>query len=543
MGGVIEPRPAPLGADAERSLRRAICEASSEGLLAVDPAGRVVAWSSALLALGRLPPTVLEAGSAAKVHARLLAGVRLPDEAAERLAARISRPSEAALDLLAYDDGRRVERRCAPWPSLTGLGQLWTFTDVTARARLAEAHRRAAFLAEAGALLAESLDHRATLARLVDLYTRELADWCVVYLMEDGALFRAAWAHADPEKQPLTEELNRRFPPTQSVLLRQVIEPRRTLLIPQVDEAVLARFFPNEEHRALVRRLGMLSVMIVPLVADGQAVGCLSLNSNQPERRYGAEDVELAQELARRAAMAIQHARLYRQAQDAIGVREEFLTLASHELKTPLTPISLVIQILRKRAEQYLPIDASLVERAQRPLERLTGLINDLLDISRIQAGRLRVLPAPTPLRDLLRELVEAHRLTAPDHPLELVEPPEELVVLGDRARLAQVISNLLDNAVKYSPPGSPVRVALQAQEGQALLSVQDSGIGIPPEQRQQVFERFFRARNAPSSHYGGLGLGLYIARDIVERHRGRIWVESELGRGSTFFAALPLMR
>ncbi|HVK67389.1 MAG TPA: ATP-binding protein, partial [Polyangium sp.] len=179
--------------------------------------------------------------------------------------------------------------------------------------------------------------------------------------------------------------------------------------------------------------------------------------------------------------------------------------------------------------------------RALAQVGRLTALTNDLLDVSRIAAGRLTIRAEQVSLADLAREAVANAVMGLQKHTIEIVEPFEDVIVVADRSRLAQVLANLLDNAIKYSPSGGTVHVALSKHDGEAVLSVTDPGIGIPKEQQGMLFERYFRARNAPITSYGGLGLGLYICRDIVERHGGRIWTESEVGRGSTFAVALPL--
>jgi PAS domain S-box-containing protein len=237
----------------------------------------------------------------------------------------------------------------------------------------------------------------------------------------------------------------------------------------------------------------------------------------------------------RRAAET--QARLCCQAQEALRVREDFLAIAAHELLTPLTPLALRLQAMERKLARDEAVDVTTVRKALRQLDHLTTLISELVDASRIEAGRLTLHRTPTSLNVVLREQTES--MSDAHHPIELDEGGDELIVFGDRPRLAQIVVNLLDNAVKYSD--GAVRVSLRRCDGTAELSVSDSGIGIPEDQRPKLFERFFRARNAPTSSYGGLGLGLYITRDIVERHGGRIWVESEIGKGTTFHVALPL--
>ncbi|WNG28246.1 PAS domain-containing protein [Cystobacter fuscus] len=234
--------------------------------------------------------------------------------------------------------------------------------------------------------------------------------------------------------------------------------------------------------------------------------------------------------------------RLLHEAEEAIRVRDDFLSIASHELKTPLTPLKLHLQVLRQRAVSGQPFPLQHVEKALAQVARLSGLINDLLDTSRIQAGRLELRHEPVPLQQLTREVLADLRPVSPHHTFEYEEPDELLTIQGDRGRLAQVLVNLLENAIKYSPMGGTIRLTVERYGGQALVSVTDRGIGIPLDQKAHLFERFFRARNAPISGFGGLGLGLYICRDIVEHHGGRIWVESEVGSGSTFRFTLPVM-
>ena len=259
---------------------------------------------------------------------------------------------------------------------------------------------------------------------------------------------------------------------------------------------------------------------------DGRVLGVGVLVEDITERRRAEEE----------------RAHLYREAQEAVRVRDDFLSIASHELKTPLTPLSLRLATLERRLERGENLDPSVLRHARHQLTRLTGLINDLLDASRIEAGRLALHPEATRF-DLLVE----HTLASMDgqrgnHTFDFERPSEPISVHGDTYRLEQVLSNLLENALKYSPDGGTIRVRLSLSDDVAVLSVTDPGIGIPEDQQQQLFDRYFRARNASTRSYGGLGLGLYISRDIVERHGGRIWVESESGQGSTFYVALPTL-
>ena len=242
--------------------------------------------------------------------------------------------------------------------------------------------------------------------------------------------------------------------------------------------------------------------------------------------------VGIVEDITEQRSAEAERTRLFREAQEAIRVRDDFLTIASHELKTPLTPLSLRLASLERRLERQEPVDPALLRHARQHLLRLTALINDLLDASRIEAGRLALQFEPTRMDSLVERALAGMDAERGQHRVEYSHPNEPVRIRGDTYRLEQVIANLLENALKYSPATSTVRVVLDVRGDFALLLVADEGIGIPRDQQEQLFERYFRARNVSVTSYGGLGLGLYISRDIVERHGGRIWVESELGRG-----------
>ncbi|MFP2961616.1 sensor histidine kinase [Myxococcus sp. 1LA] len=288
------------------------------------------------------------------------------------------------------------------------------------------------------------------------------------------------------------------------------------------------RFVPSEE----------VDVETVELL-DGRILERKSL----PQRLGGAiiGRVWSYREVTAERQAEAERDRLLREAQEAIRVRDDFLSIAAHELKTPLTPLKLHLQMLRQQGAEGHGASARHVDKSLMQVGRLTGLVNDLLDTSRIQEGRLTLKHGPITLPELAHDVVSEMRLSNVHHQVEYEAPEEPLVVLGDADRLAQVLVNLMENAFKYSPSGGRVRVRLAQVDRHARVSVADEGIGIPEDQQAQLFERFFRARNAPISGFGGLGLGLYICRDIVERHGGRLWVESELGSGSTFHFTVPL--
>jgi signal transduction histidine kinase len=284
------------------------------------------------------------------------------------------------------------------------------------------------------------------------------------------------------------------------------------------------------------------SYLCVPLLVRGQTIGALSFVSSR--RNYDAQDLALAQELARRAALAIDNARLYREARDAIRLREEFLSIASHELRTPITALQLHVQGLLSaltRTPEGLPPERVRrgLEVMDRQVKRQLHLVNDLLDVSRLDMNQLVLRPEPMDLAALAHEVPArfAQELSRTGSRLT-VNAPAPVPGHWDQSRLEQVVSNLVSNAVKYGQ-GNPLELTVEAREGQAHLVVRDNGIGIAPEHLERVFGRFERA--VSERNYGGFGLGLWISRQIVEAMGGRISVDSQPGSGSTFTVVLPL--
>jgi predicted ATPase/signal transduction histidine kinase len=416
--------------------------------------------------------------------------------------------------------------------------------EQAARTAAEEAERRAEFIAEAGALLADSLEYQETFRRLGQLCVRSLADWCIIDLVESGQLRRIAVAHADPAKEPLLKRLQQQYPARWDSAhpASRVLRADEPIFMAELSEADLRHYAEDDEHAQIVSELGTRSGVAVPLRARGQTIGVLTLGAGASRRRFGRSDVLLAEELARRAATAIDNARLYRSAQEAISLRDEFLSIASHELYTPMTSLRLSLQVLsnlhivKTAVGDELP---KLVARADRQGVRLTGLIRNLLDVSQIEMGRLRLHPTEMDLVALVRDVVE--RLE-PD--LERARCPvtiggtTSLVGFWDQSSLDQVVSNLMFNAIKFGPD-KPIDIHLSEREGKARLAVRDHGVGIAPEQQARLFERFERGVSA--RHYGGLGLGLYICRRIVEAYGGTVSVESTVEAGATFTVEIPV--
>ncbi|XXF77044.1 ATP-binding protein [Myxococcaceae bacterium GXIMD 01537] len=278
----------------------------------------------------------------------------------------------------------------------------------------------------------------------------------------------------------------------------------------------------------------------VPLCAPRRVVGLLLLYKDHGSS-FSVRELELWSAAAAQLAVAVENARLLREAQAALRVREEFMSIASHELKTPLTPLKMSLFTMERRLAAGQPVELSSVLKSKRQVDRLVGLVNDLLDASRLEMGWLALQAAPLEVGQLVAEVVDQFR-HAYERTFTLEVPRERLWVQGDRDRLEQVLVNLLDNAHKYSPAHEPISVAVEALANEARIQVKDRGIGIPGADQAQLFQRFYRARNASHRHFGGLGLGLYISHSIARLHGGSLGLTSAEGQGSTFTLGLPRM-
>lgn len=421
-------------------------------------------------------------------------------------------------------------------------------TDIDDRRRAGmaaeQSEQRLQILADASAILSSSLDYETTLQGLAAILVPAHADWCAVTLLENGQLVPVAVAHVDPSKVELARELQRRWPARldDTTGVANILRTGKSELYPQITDELLAAVITDPERLQVMRELKLRSSMSVPLSARSTVIGALTLIWAESSRTYGPEDVPLIEELARRAALAVDNARLYREAQEAVRLRDEFLSIASHELKTPLTTIVLhitaILRGLRKPDAPALDKLAARLSIVDQHIHRLTALIEELLDVARATSGRLKIDRTETDLSAVVRDAAQRLRPNFAAAGSELVvevSGPER--GMWDPARLDQVITNLLTNALKYGA-GKPVTVALKREDNRVLIVVEDHGIGIASADQRRIFERFARA--VPAQNYGGLGLGLWISKELVEAMGGSIVVESEPGRGSRFTVALP---
>jgi signal transduction histidine kinase len=412
--------------------------------------------------------------------------------------------------------------------------------EQAAREAVEKQHRWTLFLAEAGQQLSATLEVKATLQSLVRLAVPQLADWAIVHFKE-GDQVRAPVVHHAHGKEEMVREWLRRYSPAAGFGhgYAHVIRTGEPDLIVEIGDQILEDAAVDEESLSRLRALRLKSQICVPLTIRGSPEGALTLLSAESGRSFNTEDLEQAMEFARRCSTALENARLYQAAREAISLRDEFLSIASHELRTPLTSMLLSVQGLERVAAQSS--DAGVRERTPRivqQIRRLVVLVDALLDVSRIAAGKLDLSVEEIDLSELAREVAERFFESARQNGSTLqVHAPGQLLGVWDPLRLDQVLTNLIGNAVKFGA-GKPIDVSVEGNDAAVRVAVADRGIGISTDKIPLVFNRFERA--VPERKYGGLGLGLYIAQQMVQAHGGQIQVDSELGRGATFVVHLP---
>jgi len=525
------------------------------------------------------------------------------------------------------------------------------FRDLTEQRRAEIASR---FLADASAALAESLDYETTLQRVARLAVPRVADWCSVEIADaDGMPQLLALAHVDPEKVALAHAHRRRYPtdPDAPYGAAAAIRTGQSQLLHEIPDASLVASAQDAAHLAMLRALGLASSMLVPLIARGRVLGTITFVSSSHQWLYGPDDLAFAEELGRRAAIAIDNARLYRDTQAAearfrslfehvpdtilladaegryldanpaatlllgydrdellrlsvpdvvaaerewtaaeyetftqtglwrgelhlrrkdgalipVEVRatavdlptgnvfisvardiserrvheqqqQDFLAMVAHDLRTPLTALKGYASLMQRRKAYNERSMAIMVAQA----ERLDRLVSDVLEVSRLDAHRLELHKSEVKLTHMVRQCVDEAEDVAERHPVRVELPDHPITGWWDSDRICQVIQNLVGNAIKYSPEGEGVVVRVEDGGDQARVSVRDRGIGIPAEALPRLFERFYRAENVQTASIKGLGLGLYIAKSLVEAHGGTMTVESALGAGSAFVFTLP---
>jgi PAS domain S-box-containing protein len=467
----------------------------------------------------------------ADILRRLHAGERLQD-----FPARMRAKDGVILDVLIdssvmWDNGKFVHTRC--------------FTrDVTARKRNEQLLQ---FLNDASIALSGLVDYHSTLVKVAHLAVPHFADWCTVDMLEEqGKLRRVAAVHRDPEQIRRANELAEQHPPELNATtgIWHILRSGATELIPEINEQLLSETICDEDFRTILRQLDVKSYLGVPLVSRGKPSGVLTFFTAESGRRYGVEDVKVAQDLAARAAIAIENSRLYAELREQGRRKDEFLAMLAHELRNPLAPLRNGLELMALAGDdpQALELPRAIM---QRQLDQMVRLVDDLLDISRITRGKLELRKERAELAAVLRAAVETSQpmIDADNHELAVCLPEEKIELNADVTRLAQVFSNLLNNSAKYTPPGGRIALAARRDQDEVVVMVRDSGMGISSEMLPHIFEMFTQVDRSLERSQGGLGIGLTLVRRLVEMHGGRVEAYSAgEGQGSEFTVRLPIL-
>ncbi len=530
----------------------AIVESSDDAIVSKDLNGIVLSWNQAAERMFGYTADEMIGTSIRRI---------IPDD----------RQSEEDVVLGAIREGRRVEHfetirlarggRLVPIslsvsPILNGdglvVGASKIARDISDRKRaeqlLARASERDAFLAEATLTLTRSLDYEVTLQALARVSVPYLADYCAFdVIAEDGNTACVAATHVLPEKVN-TADVLRELDDDEIGLAgpARVIRTKKGLLIRHVtDDIVTGSARDDSERLERLRSLDLVAYMCVPMIAHDRTLGAMTLATSESGRHFSPEDVRVAQDLATRAAMATETAQSYQQMQSANRLKDEFLATLSHELRTPLNAVLGYARMLQSGAIGEAKVPQAL-EVIDRNAVALAQIVEDVLDVSRIVLGKARLKVEPTDVAAVVEDAIATVTPAAEAKGLRVKVSLGHgtATVSGDHSRLQQVVWNLLSNAVKFTPRGGRIDIGIMENDSHVEITITDTGIGFRESFRPYLFERFRQAESGTTRVHGGLGLGLAIARHIVEMHGGTINATSEgEGKGSTFSVRLPLGR
>ncbi len=440
--------------------------------------------------------------------------------------------------------GRYFEVARSPWYDSHGElgGVVGIATDITER-RARESEK--ALLAEAGRVLSESLEYRNTLHAVAQLVTPALADWCSVHVLTpDGSIETLAVAHANPDKVRWARDISQRYAADHRATagVPNVIRTGRSELYSDVADDMLVRAAVDVENLHLIRELQMRSALIVPMSAHGRTLGAITLIGAESGRRYTESDLPLVEEIARRSAIAIENAELFRAAAAANRSKSEFLASMSHELRTPLNAIIGYSELLSEGITGPIsPAQQEQLTRVRASAAHLLGLIDEVLSFSRLEAGQERVVHQDVTLATILEEAAALVRPMASAKRLPIFIQPvnDNAICTTDILKLRQILTNLLTNAVKFTDAGS-IAISAACDSSVCTFEVRDTGIGIGGDHLDRIFDPFWQVEQTASRRVGGTGLGLSVTRRLARLLGGDVTVASVAGQGSTFTVTLP---
>jgi PAS domain S-box-containing protein len=547
-GQFLQRRRAELAVRESQLRTRAVIDSAIDAVISFDSSGRITEWNpTAVRAFGWTP---------AQAVGQEMCALILPPAPRDVFRAALREHLETGSDRFL---GRRLELRAlradgtefpveltitrvpvAGPPTFTGY-----WRDISDRKHAEELQR---FLIEASRVLASTLDRDEALNALTRIVVPTLADWCLVDVIADddsGQLQRVAVAHADRAKADRVRRNSLRKPVSLDAPSGpgHVARTGKAELVPLVSAEILNREFVDQEQRRAIEEIGAVSYVSVPIEARGHVLGVLTLVSSESRRRYGEAELALAQEVARRAAMAVDNARLYEAALVANRAKSDFLAVMSHELRTPLNAITGYAELLLMGIPTGLPQQAQAhVQRIRTAARHLLDIVEEILTFSRMEAGREAVVPGPVDAVSLVRDTVALVEPMAREKGLEFAMhvPTHAVAIETDAGKVRQILLNLLSNAVKFTEHGY-VAISLLERDGDVAFVVEDTGIGISPDNVERVFEPFWQVQQSATRQAGGTGLGLSVARRLSRLLGGDITLETTPAAGSRFTVTLPL--
>jgi signal transduction histidine kinase len=405
------------------------------------------------------------------------------------------------------------------------------------------------FLASASKILSSSLDYNVTLVSIAKLVVDSVADFCMIDILEGEFLHRVVVKMYDPAKNKLAQRFYD-FPPDprNKYAIYDALSSGSPIIIEHVTSKWLSTVTKIQAEKKMVKDLNFTSLIFVPLQSRGRTIGVMTIASTLPGFSYSDEDAAFIRELADRAAITVDKAKLYTEAQEAIRTRDEFLSIASHELKTPLTSILLSLQLVLRRLEKSTSksIESQEILRAVEisieQSKRMARLINDLLDITQTSSQYFHLVQEKLDMSDILVDIERKFEIILKDKKikLEVLEKDKNIKGYWDKIRLEQAISNIISNAIKYGK-GKPITLTTEKLGDKILIKIKDRGIGISEKDKGRIFQVFNRGSGV--KNYKGIGVGLFITKNIIEAHGGELSLISELGEGTEFIIILPTSR